>query len=449
MAIATLALLALPATASASTIEVTASSGPSAEEYLEYRTTQGENNRVQVLFARNSVVIVDRGTKRITLKSSPFGRCRATSRQRVVCPSFSLSAYLRGGDDRLSVAPGDEGSAPDSTDPLAYAEDYEDTEGAVVETLWVDGGPGNDTITGSKFNDVFVPGTGADRVEGRDGPDRIYNPLDGQVDSFTGGGGVDAVSFRSEDQLVIDLLTDLGGREGELDKIKRIERAHGGEGRDVLRGSHASDALYGEAGDDHVHGRGGNDLLVGDSPLTTGGDINLIWGDEGDDLVDTRAGRPRYSLVDCGPGADRHMGGADTRITGCEHSLLRVAFGSLTTPDGEDVLYDDPMKVAPVAKTADSVTFEVPCPQRRNAQCKGSVTLESPSSGGGTPTQYGVGEFTAPPGSRQNVTVALNAAGQAAVAGDGPVGVRVHVEFTPPSPDVLASHADAGWQEDL
>jgi hypothetical protein len=446
---ATLAALLLPAAASASTIEVTASAGPAAEEYLEYRASKGEDNRVQVHFARNSVVIVDRGTKGITAKGNVFGRCRITSRQRAVCPDFALTTFLRDGDDRLTVAPGDEGSAPTSTDPLAYAEDYSDTEGAVIETLWVDAGSGDDVVTGSRFNDVFIPGTGTDRIEGRAGPDAILDVPDGVVDSFTGGGGVDSVSFRDPRPMTIDLATDLGGPEGELDKIKRIERAHGGGGNDIIRGSDSSDALYGEGGDDQVFGRGGNDLVVGDSPIASEAGVNTLWGDEGDDILDTRARNPRSSVVDCGPGSDRHMGGSDTRLAKtCEFALLRVAFGGNTAPDNEDVVDDDPMKIPPVAKTADSVTFEVPCPRRRTSTgCNGTVTLESPPQSGATPTNYGTGQFTASTGTRVNVTVPLNAAGQTAVAGSDPVAVRVHIDFTPGDPG--ATHADAGWQDDL
>ena len=447
--IAAAAALALPATAGASTIEVTASAGPSAGEYLEYRTTKGEDNRVQVLFAKDAVVIVDRGTKRITTKGTAFGRCRVTNRQRAVCPNFPLVAILRDGDDRLQTAPGDEGGAPTSTDPLDYAESYVDTEGAVTETLFVDAGSGDDFVTGSKFNDVFVPGTGTDRVEGRNGPDRIFDTPDGVVDSFTGGGGIDSVDFSDDRQLTIDLLTDRGGPEGELDRIKRIERAHGGEGRDIIRGSHASDALYGDGGDDHLFGRGGNDLVVGDSPVTNDAGVNILWGDEGDDILDTRARTPRSSVVDCGPGSDRHMGGPETRLAKtCDLALLRISFGGNTAPDLEDPVYDDPMKVPPVAKTSDSVTFEVPCPQRHTSTgCSGSVTLESPPQGGPTPTNYGTGQFAASTGARTNVTVPLNAAGQVAVAGSDPVAVRVRIDFTPANPG--ASRADAGWQDDL
>jgi hypothetical protein len=448
--------LALPATASASTVEVTASAGPSASEYIEYRTTKGENNRVRVLFAKNSVVIVDKGTKRITPKrGAGFGACRATSRQRVVCPDFPLFAFLRDGNDRLSVAPGDRGEAPTSTNPVAYAESYEDTEGAVTETLLVDAGSGNDFISGSKFNDTIFPRSGLDRVEGRGGPDDIGLQPDGVTDRIIGGGGIDDVSYSIDQPLLIDLAARTGGPPGDPDTLAYIERVHGGSADDQIRGSANSEALYGEGGNDLIDGRAGNDLVVGDAPLSGGERFpNTLIGGEGDDIADTRAEPVTpTSTVDCGPGNDRHMGGVDTRLDpNCESVLLRTPFGSLTEPASEAVSYNDPMRATPVAKTPDSVTFEAVCPPEPRggeAPCTGTIVVEKPPDApSSAPTeQYGSANFSLTSGQRANVTVPLNAAGQAAVAGNGPVAVRVNLEFVSAGTPVGRAHL--GFQADL
>jgi hemolysin type calcium-binding protein len=459
LALAVAAALAAPASAVASTIEVTASAGPASDEYLEYRTTKHEANRVSVLFAKHSVVIVDRGTRRIRTKGSAFGRCKITSPQRAVCPHFSLYAFLRDGNDRLTVAPGDKGGPPVTTDPLDLAEDYEDTEGAIVETTYIDAGSGNDFVSGSKYNDIIIAGSGRDHVEGRDGPDRIYSAPDAAPDALIGGGDIDGVYFYGSKAVAVDLAAGIGGAAGEQDQLRSLERVHGGGAADVLRGTDGPDALYGEGAGDSIDGRGGPDLLVADSPITSeGSPFNDILGGAGDDIVDTRTAKPTPTAhVDCGDGADRHIGGVDAFLAAsCESALPRVPFGSLTLPADEDVLYGTPMKTTPVAKAADNVTFEVPCPatsERNNSGCTGKVTLERPPVAGSNapPEQFGSGNFSLMPGQSGNVVVTLTPAGQAAVAGADPVAVHVTMDLAPPavSPAPPVAHADFGWQADL
>lgn len=441
LAASALALL-LPSTAGASTIEVSASAGPSASEYIEYRATKGEANRVRVLFAKGSVVIVDKSTKRITPKrDAGFGRCRATSRQRVVCPAMPLFAILRDGNDRFSAAPGDHGAAPTSTDPRSYAASYEDTEGAVTETLLVDAGSGDDFVSGSKFTDTLFPGPGTDTVQGRAGPDAIYSVPDGAADSLDGGGSIDSILFLSSAGVTVDLAAGTGGPAGELDRLAQFERVHGGPGGDDIRGTDGSEALYGESGRDRVDGRGGNDMVAGDAPDVLDGSPNDLFGGDGDDVLDTRAEKPSpTSTVACGAGNDSHVGGDDALLDpSCESALLRVGFGSLPRPADEDVLYELPMKATPVAKTPDSVTFEVPCPNRRNGACTGKLEVQD----------YGSANFSFSPAERRNVTVPLSPAGQAAVAGSSPVAVRLSMDLNPVNQGQFTSRAFLGWQADL
>ncbi len=449
IATAVIALL-LPASTSASTIEVTASAGTNSSEYIEYRTTKGENNRVRVLFKGSTMVLVDKSTKRIRPKrGAGFGTCRATSRQRVVCPNFPLYAFLRDGNDRLSVAPGDKGLPPTSDSPLAYAESYEDTEGAVVEKMLIDAGSGDDFVSGSSLNDIILPRSGLDRVEGRGGPDRIGLQPDGVTDKIIGGGDVDSVSYSIDVPLLIDLAARTGGPPGDPDTLAQIERVHGGSGDDVIRGTDRPDALYGEGGNDEVDGRGGNDLVTGDAPVTGGvASANRLIGGDGDDIFDTRPGSPT-STVDCGAGSDSHVGGVDALLDpSCELAVIRIVPGSFISIESETELFDDPMKVAPVAKTANTVTFEAVCPQRDNTGCNGTIVLQSPPVLNEPPVNYGIGEFAGPPG-RANVTVGLNAAGQAAVAGNQPVAVNIQMELQPTATNAPPTRAQLGWQADL
>jgi hypothetical protein len=109
------------------------------------------------------------------------------------------------------------------------------------------------------------------------------------------------------------------------------------------------------------------------------------------------------------------------------------------------------MPIFPVAKTSDSVTFEVRCPttqERNNSGCGGSVVVER--APGGPAEQYGSGAISLGPGARGNVTVNLSAAGQAAVASSDPVGVRLAMELAPPQGAQFGpTTAFTGWQTDL
>ena len=441
------ATLAVPAAADASTIVITASAGPPAGKYIDYRATRGEINRVQVLIKRHSLVLVDRGAARIRTGGTKYGRCRATSRQRAVCPRYPLSVLLRDGDDRFTAAPGANGAPPTSTSPLDYAEEpYEDTVGAVVDTVHVDAGEGDDFVSGSSSGDFIAPGPGMDRVEGRGGPDEIRVLPDGEVDRYDGGGGIDAVSFRwSIVPLTIDLAAGTGGPAGESDVLERVERVHGGKGADVLRGSDGSDALYGDGGDDDIDGRGGNDLLVGASWLPdTDGGVNKVAGGDGNDLLDARAeplGSAHGAAAACGAGTDSFVGYADTQVSrDCELAVPRTPLNTLISR--ETLFPASPTKILPVAQTAASLTFEVACPsvaERKHSHCGGEVWVEQ-----------SFGEIDLRPGMRGNVTVNLGTYAQDQVAGGELVAVTLGLVLAPPdggsgTPTRLFS----GWRVDL
>jgi Ca2+-binding RTX toxin-like protein len=91
------------------------------------------------------------------------------------------------------------------------------------------GGAGNDTLTGTEFDDVISGGDGNDSIVGLAGDDAI----DGAAgnDSISGGQGIDTLL--------------------------------GGDGDDTLRGGALQDFLLGEAGDDDIDGEALNDDQTG------------------------------------------------------------------------------------------------------------------------------------------------------------------------------------------
>lgn len=129
-----------------------------------------------------------------------------------------------------------------------------------VNQLRLDGGDGNDTLTGSESDDLLLGGLGNDTLNGEGGEDEL----------------------------------------------------HGGDGNDTLHGGNDSDALYGDDGNDWIYGdadvdvsRGGN----GDDTIEAGADNygDIIYGEAGND---TLLGGTGQDVISGGDGDDTISGGA-------------------------------------------------------------------------------------------------------------------------------------------
>jgi hypothetical protein len=476
--IALAASLAPATVAHGATVSVDGTAGPSGEEFISYKARKGEANRVLVNIGSRSVTIVDNGVDRISLDKSAR-MCRRTGKRRVVCQRQQipggnrvfLPVFLVLGDrsDTARFAPGADSADRGQDDPLAVADSYEDTEGAISEATNVDAGPGDDIVTGTRYADVISPGTGRDRIEGRAGNDDILLAPDGKKDSLRAGGGIDGLnySYSTAFPVTVDLTAGTAGATGaagDRDQIRGFEQAHGGPKDDVLIGTGDGEALYGEAGRDRVEGREGNDMVAGDSPLVSTASANEIVAGPGDDVVDARSqnhpeqfsAAPQLaptSAVDCGPGNDVEAGDVDDLLDpSCETAAFRIPEEWLPI---EEPFYNTPMRVAPVARAADgSPIFEVPCPAKTRPQaagCSGKVVVERPPQPGSdaAPEELGSGSFSLQPGQRANVEVKLNAAGQAAVSARSVVAVHVTATLPPPPGDDWGGRvlsANFGWQ---
>ena len=454
--------LGLAPTARAARVEVTSSAGPAADVYIQFTAARGERNRVKVVRRIGEVTVTDTGVRHLQGRGGPFGPCRNRSARTVSCrrpgTTFSVFLALRDGNDRVSFDFSGRGEDRIPTDPAELAESFEDTEGAVVETTFVDGGTGDDRIFGTQFNDAIVPGPGRDRVTAGGGPDDVFLAPDGARDVLKGDAGVNALHFSGDEPVTVDTRTGKAGAAGEGDEIRGFRRVVGSFGDDTLFGGDAGEALYGGDGNDRVDGRGGADLIVGDSPLSLAS-VNRLLGGPGDDLVDARSGRPPQptSTVTCGEGADRVAGETDDFLDpSCEAAVYRAP---ALEDEAEDVgdLFAPLMPIAPVARGADGApTFDVPCPAEVGGvavvRCAGTVVLERPPRAGSTapPEQLGSGRFDLQGGQRAPVVVALNDAGREALAAPGRIlAVRVIAQLTrrDPRPGATPLEADFGWQE--
>ncbi|MFN0191483.1 MAG: beta strand repeat-containing protein [Aestuariivirga sp.] len=201
------------------------------------------------------------------------------------------------------------------------------TSFAGIERLGVDGGTGNDKLTGGVYedslfglggNDTLSGGDGDDRLGGGDGNDIISggngnDKLDGWLgnDTISGGDGDDTIGYEfpftiddvgsdiidggagtdylifnrrgSSTSVAINITAGGGGTNiGDGSAISGIEKIWflGGTGTNTVTGGVLDDGLIGNTGNDTFNGGGGNDYLDGGF-----GGINRLNGGAGDDFI--------------------------------------------------------------------------------------------------------------------------------------------------------------------
>jgi len=250
------ALLAVAPAASASSVRIT-------NGQLRY-VGAGESNRVQVARGPGGEYSVLDPSVRVRVATG----CVSTGRNSATCTGdvTRVSVVGAGGSDRLSAT---------------FLE--------VPVTL--DGGDGNDVLTGGGGNDLLDGDDGTDTLTGLGGRDEMRGDddadrLDGGPgpDIVDGGRGVDTADYSdATGPLSIDLdgnADDGTSNEGDRveadvdrivggpfdDRIVAVSGNHtfaGGAGNDVLLGGSGVDHLDGDTGDDRVNGGVGSDVLNG------------------------------------------------------------------------------------------------------------------------------------------------------------------------------------------
>lgn len=166
----------------------------------------------------------------------------------------------------------------------------QNTSGAGLDTIKqvenIIGSAHNDTLTGNKFNNLFIGGAGED--------------------SFDGGKGFDTVSYATSEFGVHAGINSLFGTGGDAqgDSNVRIEKLIGSDHDDELDGTTGANTLFGGAGNDFLLSYGGRDLLDGganDDEIV--GDVGnqRMFGRDGNDSFDPRSGK---DIVDGGAGID-------------------------------------------------------------------------------------------------------------------------------------------------
>lgn len=197
---------------------------------------------------------------------------------------------------------------------------------ALFGSASVDGGEGDDTINVSTMYDAQnIPGAarGVD-VQGGSGDDDISGGHGEHT--LDGGSGDDFITARDGKSLLLGGEGDdhlisygddtLGGGEGNDTLVAYGSHArtmHGGDGQDEISGGGGADTIYAGTGDDNVVGGAGNDSIYGGSGNDTvsGGtghdSIDGGWGDDsifGGSGNDTIRGDTGDDTLRGGTGAD-------------------------------------------------------------------------------------------------------------------------------------------------
>ena len=210
--------------------------------------------------------------------------------------------------------------------------------------LLIDGGIGNDNLTGTNGGDTIVGGEGGDVISGRSGNDTLNG---GAGDDFIdAGAGNDFVLGESD----IDNISGGTGND-TLDGGFGNDIINGDDGRDSIIGGFGNDSLNGGTGADKIQGDTGEDTLIGASGNDTldGGrndDVILgnsgsdkIRGDHGDDII---VGHRGNDTIDGGDGDDMIMAGDgnDAIVAGDGDDFVSGDSGmdTITGNDGDDSL---------------------------------------------------------------------------------------------------------------
>ncbi|WP_183094223.1 calcium-binding protein [Nocardioides stalactiti] len=228
-----------------------------------------------------------------------------------------------GGKDRATYA-GESANLVISLDNVANDGPAGDVDNVKSDVEEVQGGSGNDQISGSGGANTLLGGSGNDELRGNGGADVLNGQLGGDV--LIGGAGSDTVSYA--DRLVGVTVTLNGtagdGAPSEGDWVQAdIENIEGTQFDDYLVGNNAVNKISALHGEDYLEGLGGNDTI-------DGGEASDVFGAAG--------------FKD---GADKFIGGSgqDTIDYGDRIAAVKVVLSTTNGGDGEagenDTVKDD------------------------------------------------------------------------------------------------------------
>jgi Ca2+-binding RTX toxin-like protein len=176
----------------------------------------------------------------------------------------------RGGDDSIRIPWALPGGSSSGAGRL-FGGDGDDR-------MWAGCGEGPDDLGGGRGDDELVACRGPDRLFGRSGDDVLRDAPDDSRDAFDGGEGNDLVSYK---YVLTPVSVDLSsGQASTCGTLSPCDVSVLVDVEDAEGTTFDGDNLTGDEGDNDLYGLGGDDVLSG-----MGGDDRL-FGDEGDDVLD-------------------------------------------------------------------------------------------------------------------------------------------------------------------
>jgi hypothetical protein len=341
-----------PATAGAATVTLQApyvaqDIGDQDEDGYIDVTDAGKHrrNELEVRVSNRAVLVVERG--RPPLKAR--GGCRRRSAHVVICRATSPdnTVYVEAG-------PGDDTVRCKGGDISMYGGAGSDRLVSGSCSGSIAGGPGNDLLVGNSFPQELRGGGGDDRLIGGGGDDLLYG--DGTSrgrgsDFIDGGPGKDTAAWDERSGGIrADLRRGLATSHGEHDGLMRVENLAGTTGRDVLAGDARPNRLDGAGGKDLLVGRGGNDLL-------DGGSGSPYYSDNDDDVPDH---------FRCGSGRDK------IRYPG----LVALPVGCERMEGAERELFGETIPVRPKPAGPHQVDVPVVC-NAENETCRRRAVVKA------------------------------------------------------------------------
>ena len=149
----------------------------------------------------------------------------------------------------------------------------------------LDGGVGNDVVNGGAGDDSLAGGLGNDMLSGGAGDDVLFGSFG--VDTYDGGEGVDTVDIGGSAAGDADYNIDLAvGQDQYGNSYTNIENVNTGAGDDNIFGNSANNQLQGNDGNDTLNGAGGDDFHNGgngDDVFIANAGMNSYFGGNGID----------------------------------------------------------------------------------------------------------------------------------------------------------------------
>ena len=184
----------------------------------------------------------------------------------------------------------------------------------ISKPMWIDGGAGNDTLSGGAAADQFVGGPGNDTLTGKAGDDRYLFDVGIALgsDTISDSAGLETLDFAATTS--VPVAVNLGVATAQtvhanlsltLGSTNSIEHLIGGAMGDTLTGNTLANTILGGDGADTLSGGTGNDALDGQAGNDT------LFGDAGND---TLTGGPGDDALNGGANNDIYLFDADSQL---------------------------------------------------------------------------------------------------------------------------------------